>query len=182
MAIIVEDGTAKTDSESYISVADTATYHSNRGNTLWATLSTTEAEQALRRATDYMMQVYRFKWAGVRLTATQALDWPRSFVPIKDFEYAGLNGYTTLGGNYYYDSSVVPQEVKNACAELAFKAAGGELAEDLTQGVIREKVDVVEVEYDKNSPQFKRYRAIDNMLAAYLDGSTSGTFRKVVRV
>lgn len=182
MPLIIEDGSAKSDADSYISVVDCDSYHSARGNTNWELLSTTEKEQAIVRAVDYMMQVYRFKWSGVRLTATQALDWPRSFVPIKDFEYAGLNGYTTLGGNYYYDSSVVPQEVKNACAELAFKAAGGELAEDLTQGVIREKVDVLEVEYDKNSPQFKRYRAIDNMLAAYLDGSTSGTFRKVVRV
>jgi len=36
MSLIVEDGTGKSTSESYISVADASTYHAARGNTLWA--------------------------------------------------------------------------------------------------------------------------------------------------
>ena len=52
MSLVVEDGTGKADAESYISVADADTYHSNRGNTDWAALTTTEKEQLLRGATD----------------------------------------------------------------------------------------------------------------------------------
>ncbi|HWH74773.1 MAG TPA: DnaT-like ssDNA-binding protein, partial [Methylibium sp.] len=84
MALEVEDGTAKSDAESYVSVAEASAYHSLRGNTLWATMSEGEMEAALRRATDYLVQTYRDQWAGYRATTTQALDWPREEVQIKD--------------------------------------------------------------------------------------------------
>lgn len=168
MALIVEDGTGKVDSASYISVADALAYHNARGNTNWATITTTEQEEALRRATDFMEQVYRLNWAGYRITSTQALSWPRYEVPMID-------------ANYYYDSDIVPTEVKNACAELAFKAAGGDLSPDVAQRVIREKVGVLEVEYDKNGVQYTTYRAINNMLAPFLTNVVGGAFRKVIR-
>lgn len=182
MALTVETGTGSASSESYASVADADTYHDLRGNTNWATLQTAEKEAALRRATDYLNQAYRLRWEGTRINSVQALDWPRAFVIRKDFEYGGLNGYTVIGGNYYYPSDTVPVEVKNACIELAFKAAGGELAADLEQGIVREKVDVLEVEYDKHSPQQKRYRAIDMLLAPFLKVNGSSVNKVVVRV
>lgn len=180
MPLIVEDGTGLADAESYTSVADADTYFSNRGYTLWATLSTAEKEQALRRSTDYLLQVYRLRWKGTRVNGTQALDWPRAFVEREDYEYAGLNGTTQIGGRYYYPANEVPREVANACADMAFKAASGELAEDLGQRVVREKVDVLEVEYDRYSPQYKRYRAIDNLLSPFLR-DMGGAVRRLVR-
>lgn len=177
--LIVEDGTVVAGAESYISVADANTYHAARGNTNWATISEAEAEQALRRATDYLVQVYRLKWDGVRFSGAQALDWPRSFVRNKDQSFGNLY---PIVGYFYYPSDYIPPELKNACAEMAFKAASGELAPDLDKTVIKEKIDVLEVEYDKNSLQYKRYRAIDNMLAPFLSSGSSGTFRRVERV
>lgn len=171
MSLNVETGTGSATSESYISVADADLYHSNRGNTTWADLSTEHKEQALRRATDYMLQVYRLRWNGTRVNGTQALDFPRALMVRDDYNYSGLNGYTYIGGNYYYPSDIVPVEVKNACAELAFKAAGGDLAPDLTQNVKKEKIDVIEVEYDTYSPQYTRYRAIDQLLMPLLKSS-----------
>jgi len=168
MSLIVETGTGAIDSESYISVADSIIYHNNRGNATWSTITTAQQEQALRRATDYIEQVYRLKWQGRRVTELQALSFPR-------YEVLRADGY------YYYDYDIVPNEVKSACAEMALKAAQGELAPDLTQGVVREKVDVLEIEYDKYSPQFARYRAIDNLLAPLLTMGSSGTFKTVVR-
>lgn len=167
MTLVVEDGTAKANAESYISVTDADTYFANRGYTLWATMSTNEKEQALRRSTDYMLQVYRLKWKGSRASATQALDWPRGQVVLDD---SGIS----------YPGNEVPQEVRNACAELAFKAAGGDLAPDIGQRTLREKVDVIEVEYDRYSPQFTQYRAIDNLLAPFLK-DVGGAIRRVVR-
>lgn len=180
MALEVEDGTGKANAESYISVADADTYFSNRGYTLWATLMEAEKEQALRRSTDYMLQVYRLKWKGTRVTGTQSLDWPRNWVLRDDYEFATQNGAQVIGARQYYPADEVPTEVKNACAELAFKAAGGDLAPDIAQRVVREKVDVLEVEYDRYGVPYTQYRAIDNLLAPFLK-DVGGAIRKVVR-
>lgn len=159
MALITEDGTGKADAESYITVAGADTRMANVGNTNWTTLTATEKEQALRRATIYMEQAYRERWTGYRHTTTQALSWPRNSVVI--------DGFVTV------DSDVVPADVANACADLAFKAAAGDLNPELTRGVVRKKVGPLETEYDRNSPQSVRYRNIDMMLAPYLKGSSA---------
>lgn len=153
MALVTEDGSAKADAESYATVAAADTRLAAQGLTNWATLTTTEREQALRRATNYMTQAYRTRWSGLRTTATQALDWPRYDVCVDRWAIA---------------SNVVPPEVVGACIDLAFKAAAGDLAEDLTRGVVREKVGPLETEYDPNSPQSVRYRSIDMALAPFL--------------
>lgn len=163
--LIVESGLGSADSESFASVAEALSYHDLRGNTNWATISLLNQEEALRRATDFMEQVYRLNWKGSRINSTQALSWPRY-----GFEVDG----------YYLPSNTVPKLVKNACCELAFKAASGDLTPDLAQRVLREKIGPLEVEYDRNSAQYTVYRAINNMLASLLNG-TGGEFRKVVR-
>lgn len=172
--LIVEDGTAKTDSDSYISAVSANVYHANRGNTAWAALNTLGKESALRKATDYMAQVYRWRWAGVRKTSTQALDWPRSNVPIPDSPgtYGSLSAYVS-------DSSV-PTAVQNACAELALRAASGDLAPDVGRLTSKEKIDVIEVEFAAGASPWVRYRAIDNMLTAYFAPS-SGTMITLTR-
>lgn len=170
MSLIVESGSGNPASESYISVADANSYHNLRGNSTWLTITAPEAEEALRRATDYMQQVYSGLWQGWKTTDTQALDWPRQWVIKSDVVLAN-----------YYDNDVIPQEIKNACAELAWKAAQGDLAPDLSQSVKREKIDVLEVEYSEFSPQSKRYRAIDNMLSKFLIQAPNGIFRRVAR-
>jgi hypothetical protein len=166
MSLNVETGTGSSTSESFASVADADLYHSNRGNSAWAAIASTALkEAALRKATDYMEQTYRLRWLGYRVSITQALSWPRDEVQRQDFTF--LNQYS------YYPNNEVPTEVKNACAELALKASSGALLADLTQGVKRKKVDVLEIEYDQYSPQTKRYVAIDRLLAPFLSGSSA---------
>jgi hypothetical protein len=161
MSLIVEDGSVVTGAESYISVADCTSYHALRGNSAWALLTTPQMEQALRRATDYMLQMYRNRWVGYRFSTDQKLDWPRLYVPYPD--------YVAVFGIYaaYIPYTTIPDEVKNACSELALKASAGELLADADQVVIREKIGPIETEYDKYSPQHKRYQAIDAMVAVY---------------
>lgn len=164
MALIVEDGTVVAGAESYITVADASAMHTSLGNAAWAALtSDTIREQCLRKATSYMEGQYRQRWAGYRKLTTQALDWPRSFVPLSDAYYAG---------QYVSDTSV-PNEVKFACAELALKASTGDLLADLSQQVIRKKVASIEIEYDKYSSQSKRYPAIEAMLSPYFNSASS---------
>ena len=74
MALVVEDGTGLSTAESYISVADADTYHSDRGNALWTGTDAVK-EEALRQATEYLDATY--DWKGSISLTTQALNWPR---------------------------------------------------------------------------------------------------------
>lgn len=157
MSIIVESGAGDATAESYISVEDASTYFTARGNTTWDALdegeATTAREAALRLATDYMTAVYRDRWEGVRYTEDQALCWPRSGV-VRD--------------SWSVDIDEIPTEVKRACAELALKSASAALNPDLKRGTVSVTVGPIKTEYDKNSPQHTRYKAIDAMLRPFL--------------
>lgn len=165
MALVVEDGTGLPGAQVYISAADADSYFLARGNAAWVALTTEQKEAALIKGQDYMSQAYGARWKGSRVSATQALDWPRMDVEAYGFEVA---------------SDTVPQAVKNANAEFAVRASSGELFADQGRLTTREKVDVIEVEYSEHASAATSYPAVDGMLAPYLDGS-GGTFRKVVR-
>lgn len=169
MALIVEDGTGKADAESYISVADADTYFSKRGNATWAALTTDQKEQALRKGTDYMVETYRLRWKGSRVNGVQALDWPRAFVLRDDFRYAGMNGATMIGGDAFYPSNEVPEEVKRACAEMAVRSRTyAELSPDAAAQVKSETVGPISVTYADGARQSVKYAAIDGILRPFL--------------
>ena len=139
MALIVEDGTGLDDAESFAAVAYADAYWLARGGASWAALSEGAKEIALRLATDYMEIRWRSRWKGLRLTAGQALAWPRSDVVDED-------GYDVA-------ADAVPTRVANACVEYAFRAASGDLIPDpetdATGGTVtrkREKVGPIEEE------------------------------------
>jgi len=163
MALIVEDGSVVTGAESYVSVDDADTYHYVRLNTSWTALSTVQKEAHLRNATDYMTGQYESKWSGERVSNSQELDWPRALVYTRDA---------------YIESTIVPKEIKNACALLALKSSEAELLPDETQVVIKEKVDVIETTFSEFSTQTKQYKEIDSMLSRYLS-RTGGNLQMI---
>jgi len=125
MAIIAEDGTGKTNSNSYVSEAELTTYASDRGVTITGTNAV-----LLIQAMDYVEQ-QNFK--GTKNTDAQALQWPR---------------YNVYIDTYYIESDSIPQLLKEAQMELALSIDGG--LNPLTnegRATKREKVDVIEVEY-----------------------------------
>lgn len=156
MALIVEDGTGLETAESYASVAQADARLAALGMTNWATLTTTEKEQALRRATVAMVQFCGGRWKGTRIYRIQALDWPRYGVEVD---------------GYGIPSTEVPVDVVSACIDLALKAAAGDLNPDLSRAVKREKVGPLETEYADYAPQSTRYRALEQALSSYLRGS-----------
>lgn len=162
MTLIVETGTGDAAAESYASVADTDAFLYARGLTLWAEVTTSDKEAALRRATDYMVQTYRQRWAGTRVSTTQALDWPRDMVPQddgSDAQYLANNG--------------VPLPVKAACMLLAFKAAAGDLAPDLEpQQVQSETVGPISTTYFAGAAREIRYPSIERLLSSLMGGRT----------
>lgn len=172
MALIVEDGTGLSNSESFASLDQFLAYHGNRGNDLSAT--NLRIEQALRQATDYMEARWGLKWTGARLSDTQALSWPRT-------------------GAYYPDgrqATGVPQEIYRACLEYALRAITEPLAPDPTYGDVQ--APVIEREervgpimektvYGSGGAQitFRKYPVVDQMIKPLLTGGGGGYLTRV---
>lgn len=117
MSLIVEDGTSKNNSESYVSVADLQTYATKWGITGLSS-DTTKLEVLLRHAARAVDNLYTF--IGVEASTEQAMEWPR--VPTAYNNYIGT--YTTYS-LYSYPSSRptvptgIPQKLKDAQCEMA---------------------------------------------------------------
>lgn len=151
-----------------VSLADALAYHAVRGNAAWAALaSDTLREQAIIRATDFMEAAYGLRYAGVRATTTQALSWPRYYVPIKG---AAISYY--YGCVAYWPGDSVPAIIANACAELALRTASGvDLAPDTSRLKSRTKVGPIEVDYVLGSSPLPKFTAVERMLAPFFGGS-----------
>lgn len=156
---VVEDGTGRPDAESYCSVSFSDGYHAGRANSAWAALSLETKQAMLRNATDYMAQIYFGKWKGKQAHQFQALDWPRTGAWVNDFEIA---------------STSVPLPVQRACAEFALKALDGSLSAEQGQAVKREKVGVLEVEYQDGSTAERAFPGLDRMVAPYFKTRGAG--------
>jgi DnaT-like ssDNA binding protein len=162
MALIVEDGTGKADAESYCTVAEATAHLTARGlGADWEAVDD-RREACLRKATEYITQLYRPRWKGQRLTEAQALDWPRSGVRRIDFDG-------------YYAENAVPAEVKKACAELALKADAADLFADVGRLASRERVEgAVDVSYFENQASQVRYEAAERTLRPLLSSGGGG--------
>ena len=161
MALIVEDGTGKTDAQSYLSVAEADTYHTNHSaSTSWSGALTAVKEKALRLATQYLDANYGYRWKGLRSNQTQALNWPRGYVEDND--------------GYAIDSDDIPQVLKDACAEIALKSLTDTLLPDLENAAaIKSKSESIgplseSVEYMGGMSQIKQYTLVDRILKPIL--------------
>lgn len=174
MALIVEDGSVVPLAECYNEVAELNTYHSSRVNSAWiGTIAVKEG--AIRRAADYMIQRYRQRWKGTRVSADQVLDWPRGYVYTQPFLSGGI------GPNpYLLSSTTIPPLVKQAECELALRALAGPLSPDVVQWVLSETIGPISTTYDHTAPQSPQYTSIDAMLTEFLTGS-SNLMSKIVR-
>lgn len=165
MALVVEDGSGLDDAESYLSVADADSYHTNRGNSGWDGDETAK-EAALRKATQYLDATY--SWKGSISSTTQALNFPRT------------NVFDSQGRDL---SNGIPQKVKNATAELALVALSSELLANVDNSNYykKEKVEGLEVEYKDNAPATTQYLFADRMLSDLYSSKYGGSTVKLVR-
>jgi len=169
MALIAEDGTGRADAESLCSLVAATTHHAAMGNAAWAALaSDTLREQALRRATAYMAAIYGPLWTGRRVTAAQALDWPRV-----DAMRAEVDSY--------WPTNAVPPAVVKACAELALRASAGDLLGDQGREVLEQTVGPITTKYAQGASQAKRFAAVDAMLATLLTTPRGGVSMRLLR-
>ena len=163
MAFLVEDGTGIASANSYVSIADADTYHTDRGNTGWTGTDAVK-QAALIEATDYVESHYR--WAtGVKASSGNGLGWPRS-------------GAVDVYG-YNLAANAVPDKVKQAVSYLALKALTADLNASLDRAKKKTKVDVIEVEYVDHSAESTRYPYVDGLLSCLVDGLTSVAVERV---
>lgn len=115
MALVVEDGTMPTGSNSYISLSDAEAYASARG--LWTSATTDDAKTvALLRAADYLNTL---QWKGTAVTWDRTMAWPRENVPQP-------GGATDIYGNpVLLANNIVPKAIPQAQTELAALIVAG---------------------------------------------------------
>jgi hypothetical protein len=198
-SVIVEDGTIVKNANAYASVAAASTYCANMGYAWWAALTDSQQEQFILQACQYMTGVYRLRWLGLRVQPAalpnpalqgepgeplpgQMLDWPRIGVILKDT----ASFFVDQRLSYTFPANAVPAEVVTANIELAQRAAvlaqtNATLWPDLDQRTLVEKVGPIQVNYDRMSPQYRRYRQVDLLLNPYLDG-TNGLTTRINRI
>jgi hypothetical protein len=165
MAFVVETGAGLSNANSYASVSAADSYVADRGIAGWTALSSTIKQQSLVNATDYLEATYRGAWKGNRVSETQSLSWPR---------------YNVIVDGFNFPANVVPTQVINACIEMAIRASLGEtLLADQGQRVKREKIDVIEVEYQDYSDPTQRYPLVNRMVMPYLISASESGFAVV---
>ena len=162
MALIVEDGTGLANAESYASVAEANSYHTNYGNSSWPSANTEQKEVALRNATEYLDAYFNGTWKGNAKTEIQALAWPRQEV-IDEEDRA-------------VDDSSVPIKLKYATSYLALRALTESLMPDQqdTSGVTYERKKLGQMEKETRwegtggKVGFKTFTKVNRMLSGYV--------------
>ena len=144
MALVVEDGTAKSDADSYVSVSTASSYFADHGSpAAWSSASGGAKDAALRYAAVWMDG--NWNWVGEIVTGTQARSWPR--YGAEDHEYRDIA----------YDS--VPQRIQDAQCELALVHLTDALnaVTDTSGAELKSiKLDVMALEYVDRSTSYAR--------------------------
>ncbi len=144
--IIVEDGTGKTDSNSYASAADLATYAADRG----VTITGTDTE-LLIQAMDYI-ELQPFK--GDKAAKLQALQWPRLNVWIDGF---------------FVDFDEIPLRLVEAQLEAALATdAGNNPLASVGREVKRQKLEGLEQEFMDGARATTYNKALESKLRKLL--------------
>ena len=149
MAFVVEDGTGKTDANSYITVAEMKEYWTDRG-TDYTSLSDAVIQGYCINATQYINMRYSFK--GYPTSETQALDFPRALQTTTTTSAEGYNGIIDTKYNRRIDTNEIPTTLKNACCEIAgasavASTAGTTIHDNSGNNISSEKYGPVSVNY-----------------------------------
>lgn len=158
--ITVETGAGLVNSNSYVSLSDQKAFV---GSIAQPTATDAELTRAIILAARFLDGNYRQKWRGYKANSDNAMEWPRVSV--------------FYGGGFYSQEipfTVIPQRLKDAQCELTLRALTGELSADVSTGIKREKVDVLETEYFSGSTPKQSYPVVENLINDYLKPAGNG--------
>lgn len=177
MTIVVEDGTGKTNANSYVSVADADAYLAIKigQNSAWNALVTGTKESYLEWATTLLDQ--RTRWSGFKSVQASALAWPRTGVIDRE-------GFSVA-------TNVVPTPVADAVVEIAnyLVIKGNDPSIPNTNiansGIKSLKADVLEITYNDgfiaSIPSFPMGLVDILRPLGYFNGSGRMGFARVAR-
>ena len=166
LTLIKEDGTGKTDANSYADVADGNAYHDGH---LYATAWTaaTDAQKAVALVMASRLIDAEFQFNGTRTTAGQSLQWPRAACPEPDNVHVPISVLLPIPYDYVeYDK--VPKAVVQATCEMARELL---IADRTTapagEGLKYQNVGGTQTGYDKTDRRPVLSQVAQVMLAKY---------------
>lgn len=158
MALIIEDGTGVDNANSYISVAEARSFASLRSLILPANDSAVEV--LIVKAFDYLESL---DYKGNHANPPQSAEFPR-----RDLYLQGV----------LFAENEIPNKLKQAQSQLTFEAVNTDLQPTGNgKEVIKEKVDVVEVQYSEKGINVARptFTTVNSFLKDLLkSGLSSG--------
>lgn len=136
VTLVVEDGTVVDGANTFVELdVATAYAEAHLGASAWVALTEDQQNASLVQSARLLGQ--KLTWVGEKTDQTQPLCWPRI--------------YATNEDGYEIASDEIPQQVKDAQCELAIQLASTDYVADSSAATIREKVDVIEVEYSEST-------------------------------
>jgi hypothetical protein len=163
MALVIEDGTGVANANSYITVAEAREFADLRS--LFLPVSDADVETLIVKAFDYLESL---EYKGEPANPPQAAEFPRRNLYIQGI---------------LFSESSIPFKLKQAQCQLTVEANSTDL-QPTGDGreVIKEKVDVIEVEYAEKGISVARptFTAVNGFLKGLL--RTGGGRLKSVRV
>ena len=155
MSLIIETGANVAGANSYSTASFATTYLTSIGKgTDWSSTATLQEASLVRSC--YFMET--LDWIGLKTYSTQPLEWPRRNITDK-------NGY-------YISATCIPLQLKWVQCELAIRFLNGNDPlpdQDTTGNIIREKVDVIEIEYERGGASQVPYQPfVDQLLKPWL--------------
>lgn len=165
ITLVVEDGTGKSNANSYASIANGDAYHdAHLYATDWTGATDATKDKALAMATRQLDE--KFRWDGTKESETNALQWPR-------------HGTTDRGG-WAIDSDEIPQDLINATAELARLLIGTDrTAESDTKGYSELKVASLMMKIDKSDVPNVMSDTVTAMVSPFGSSTESGRLNLV---
>ena len=158
MALIIEDGTGVDNANSYISVAEARSFASLRSLILPA--SDSAVEVLIIKAFDYLESL---DYKGNHANPPQSAEFPR-----RDLYLQGV----------LFAQNEIPNKLKQAQSQLTYEAVNTDLQPTGNgKEVIKEKVDVVEVQYSEKGINVARptFTTVNSFLKDLLkSGLSSG--------
>lgn len=158
MALIIEDGTCVDNANSYITVAEARAFASLRSLILPS--SDSEVEVLIVKAFDYLESL---DYKGNHANPPQSAEFPR-----RDLYLQGV----------LFSESQIPYKLKQAQSQLTYEAVNIDLQPTGNgKEVIKEKVDVVEVQYSEKGINVARptFTTVNSFLKDLLkSGLSSG--------
>jgi hypothetical protein len=172
LTLIKEDGTSKTNANSYASAADGDAYHDGHlYASAWTAATTANKEAALVFATRLIDSQFQFN--GYRTDSRQALQWPREQCLDPDVDVAVLTGLFRRPDNFV-DGDVVPKAVVDATCEMARELLiADRTAAPRGEGLKYENIGTTQTGYDKSDTRPVISRVAQAMLCKY-GGLVSG--------